>query len=109
MKGITISLLQKTKTGVDEFSAPVFSEEWVNVDDVLIGEPTSDEIINDRDLYGKKLAYTLAIPKKDTHKWEDTEVRFWDQKFKTYGKTSQGIGENIPGRWNKKVKVELYG
>lgn len=108
MRGIKILLLQKTKTGVDDFSAPVFSESWVEVDDVLIGEPVASDIIDDLKLYGKKLAYTLAIPKKDTHEWIDTEVKFWNQKFRTYGKPTQGIDENIPGRWNKKVKVELY-
>lgn len=108
MHGVKVSLLQKVRTGANEFLAPVFSEIWVDVDDVLIGEPSGEDIVNDLNLYGKRLAYTLGIPKKDDHEWVDTEVRFWGHRFKTYGHPTQGIAENIPGRWNKKVKVELY-
>ena len=76
---------------------------------MLVGEPTSDQIVQDLNMYGKHLAYVLAIPKGDTHTWTDTEVEFFGQTFKTYGEPTQGIDALIPLSWNTKVKVERYG
>ena len=107
--GITVQLKQKTQTGTDPFGRPIYEEQIINVDNVLVGEPSSDDIVNDLSLYGKKLAYTLAIPKGDTNIWEDTEVSFFGQNFRTYGYVTEGIESMIPLDWNKKVKVERYG
>ena len=74
-----------------------------------MGEPSSDDVISELNLSGKRIAYVLAIPKGDTHTWEDTEVEFWGMTFKTVGIPTQGIEENLPLSWNKKVKVERYG
>ena len=60
-------------------------------------------------LFGKKAVYTLAIPKGDTHKWEDSVVEFFGHKWKTFGFPIEGIESNIPLDWNKKVMVERYG
>ena len=109
IKGITVSLKKKTQTGVDGFNQPVYSEDWIQVDNVLPGEPTGEEIVNDLQAYGKRLAYALGIPKGDENSWLDTEVKFFDQTFKTYGPVVQGVEANVPGVWHKKVKVEKYG
>ena len=68
-----------------------------------------DDVISELNLSGKRIAYTLAIPKGDTHVWENTEVEFFGRKFCTIGFPTEGIEENLPLSWNKKVKVELYG
>lgn len=104
--GITVRLYEKTQTGTDAFNAPIFSETPVEVKNVLIGEPNTDDIVNSLQLYGKRIAYTLAIPKGDEHDWEDVTVEFFGQKFRTYGGVVQGIEELVPLCWNKKVKVE---
>ena len=83
-------------------------EEPEIIENVLIGEPTSEDVVNELNLSGKHLAYTLAIPKGDTHEWEDRTVEFWGEKFRTIGKPTQGIEHLIPLSWNKKVKVESY-
>lgn len=109
MKGVTVTLHNRIQTGADEFDAPVY--EWVDtiVDNVLIGEPSADQITQELNLYGKHLAYMLAIPKGDNHSWVDAEVTFFGERFKTYGEPTQGIDHLIPLSWNKKVKVERYG
>lgn len=107
--GITVRLYEKTQTGTDAFNAPVYAEIPVDVKNVLIGEPTTDDVVNSLQLYGKRIAYTLAIPKGDEHDWEDVTVEFFGQKFRTYGGVVQGIEELVPLCWNKKVKVERYG
>ncbi len=107
--GITVLLYEKRQTGTDALHAPVYEEVPVEVPGVLVGEPTAEDIVNDLQLYGKHIAYTLGIPKGDTHNWANVTVEFFDQKFRTYGGVTQGIEDLIPLAWNKKVKVERYG
>lgn len=112
IKGVTVQLIQKTQTGVDPFNAPVYEEEMVDVENVLVGEPTSDEITNTVNLVGKKVAYVLGIPKGDTHIWTDTEVMLpapFAGRYRTIGFPTTGIEENIPLEWNMKVQVERIG
>lgn len=109
MQGITIILIEKTQTGTNSFGEPVYSESEVEVEDVLVGEPSTDEIQNAQVLYGKRVNYTLAIPKGDTHIWEDTEVILpgpFAGRYRTVGYPTAGIEENIPLRWNKKIRIE---
>lgn len=109
IRGIDVILYAKTQTGTDAFSAPVYDETPVTVHNVLVGEPAAEDLVNELQLYGKRLAYTLALPKGDTHDWHDVTVEFFGQKFRTYGDVTQGIESMIPLAWNKKVKVERYG
>jgi len=108
IKGITVTLHTHAKTGDDDFGQPIFSDTTTTVDNVLVGQASSEAIANDMTIYGKRLAYTLAIPKGDTHTWTDTEVEFFGEKFRTYGDVIQGIEANIPLSWNKQIKVERY-
>ena len=107
--GITVRLYVKLQTGTDAFNAPVYAETPIDVPIVLVGEPTAEDIVNDLQLYGKRIAYTLGIPKGDAHDWENAIVEFFGKKFRTYGGVTQGIDDLIPLLWNKKVKVERYG
>lgn len=109
IKGTTIILWAKAQIGTDGFGQPIYEEVAEEVANVLIGEPTTDEITDTINLTGKKLAYTLAIPKGDEHEWRNRRITFFGEDFRTIGEPVQGIEENIPLDWNKKVKVERYG
>lgn len=109
MKGTTVQLVVNTVTGTDPFGNPIESEELVDVADVLVGQPTTDDVANTIQLYGKKIAYVLGIPKGDTHNWTDAVVYIWGEPYKTIGFPQKGIQENIPLRWGSNVKVERYG
>ena len=108
IKGMTVKLLVKTQIGIDPFNKPVYSERWIDVENVLVGQPTTDEIESERIISGKIVSYVLGIPKGDTHNWVDTEVEVFGQNFRTIGFPTQGIEANIPLKWNKKVRVEAY-
>ena len=95
LKGIDITLYEKTQSGTDEADAPVYTETPVTVHNVLVGEPSAEEITTELQLTGRRLAYTLAIPK----------VAFFGQHFRTCGGVVQGIERMIPLCWNKKVQV----
>lgn len=109
IKGITITLIDKQETGKDPFGAAIYEDVPVPVDNVLVAPTSSDDVVNQLSLTGKKAVYTLAIPKGDTHDWEDKEVEFFGQRWRTFGFPAEGIEDLIPLEWNKKVMVERYG
>ena len=129
MKGMTIYLVKKTQVGLDGFNQPVYTEGGLfpsneqypaenlypnptmleAVDDCLVGQPSSDDVTNALALYGKKIEYTIGIPKGDTHNWIDTEIEFFGARWRTVGYPETGIQANIPLRWGQNIKVERYG
>ena len=105
---MTVTLIERVESGRDAFNSPIFEEVETDIENVLVAPAGSEGIVNTTDLNGKKLMYTLAIPKTDTHEWTDAKVRFWGRTFRTVGCPQQGIEANIPLDWNKKVTVEYY-
>lgn len=108
IKGITITLVDKIQTSLDPFGNPIFTDAEIPIKNVLVGPTSSDDIVNQLDLTGRKAVYTLAIPKGDTHNWENKEVKFFNQRWRTFGIPLEGIEHLIPLDWNKKVMVERY-
>ena len=78
-------MVVKNQVGVDAFNAPIYETSEVEVENVLVAPATSDDIATSQDLTGKKVVYTLAIPKGDTHDWVDATVKFWGQDWHTLG------------------------
>lgn len=113
MRGITVTLYTTVQDGTDALNRPIYKETAVNVDNVLIGEPTTDDITSSTALYGKQITYMLGIPKGDTHDWKDKKVSWTDSygthTVRTFGFPITGIEANIPGKWHMKVRCEAYG
>lgn len=110
IKGITVQLIERVDTGEkDEFNHPIYKDAVpVDVENVLVAPTMATELLNTMDLEGKKEVCTLAIPKGDTHNWNDAKVVFFGKTYHQFGAISQGIESLIPLDWNKKVTVELY-
>lgn len=106
--GMTVTLWNKTQTGVDGFGQPIYSWTSKTVDNVLVGHPTAEERINELTLTGRSIEYTLGIPKGNTDNWENQIVEFFGHKYLTFGIPEQGIEANIPMSWHKKVKCARY-
>lgn len=109
LKGITVLLYERTRTGVDAFNRPVYEEIPTPVENVLVTPASSEAVVSDLQLLGKKLEYVLCIPKGDTHNWEDVTVEFGGSRYRTYGFPEEWIESMVPLAWNRKVKVERYG
>lgn len=116
IKGITVILYEQTITGYDDFGAPIYEETPESVDNVLVGEPSTDDITTSTQLYGKKIEYMLGIPKGDTHDWTNKKVEWTDSygithTVMTFGFPITGIEANIPAQlpWHMKVRCEAYG
>lgn len=108
IKGITVTLVDTVEIERDPFGHPIYEQKEIEVSNVLVTPTTSDDIINSMELEGKKAVYILGIPKGDTHDWENKEIKFFGQRFKSFGKVTEGIDYLIPLDWNKKVQVEIY-
>lgn len=108
MRGETVILINRKITGSDPFGADVYTEEETEVEDVIIGNPSTEDVTTDLNLYGKHLLFVLGIPKGDTHEWKDRTVIIRGQRFRTYGFPLTQTEANVPGRWNTQVKVECY-
>lgn len=113
IKGDKVILYVETQTGELPTGEPVMETVPVQVDNVLIGEPTTDEITTSVDMYGKVIRYMLGIPKGDTHDWTNKRVDWTDaegitHKLQTFGFEIMGIEENIPLEWHKKVRCAIY-
>lgn len=106
--GTTVILQVKTQSGSDPFGAPIYTETSVNVENVLVGSPSAEERTEELNLTGRKIEYVLGIPKGDMHDWENVTVEFFGKKFRTFGIPEEGIEENIPMAWHKKVKCERF-
>ena len=74
IKGIPIILIDRVETGRDPFGNPIFEDKEITVENVLVSPTSSDDVNSQLNLTGRKAIYTLAIPKGDTHQWENKEV-----------------------------------
>ena len=101
-------LIDRCETGVDPFGAPINAEVEINVQNVIVAPISTEDAAKVLDLSGRRAAYWLGIPKGDTNKWENREVRFFGRRWRTIGIPIEGIEEMIPLDWNKKVMVERY-
>ena len=116
IKGTTVTLYQETITGYDPLGNPIYKETPVEVDNVLVGEPSTDDITTSVSLYGKQISYMLGIPKGDDHDWVNKKVEWTDiygttHKVQTFGFPITGIEANIPTQlpWHMKVRCEAFG
>lgn len=108
MRGITVTLYEKTETGRDEFNRPIYEYSPNEVDNVLVAPASSSEVATSLDLTGKRAEYVLAIPKGDTHEWMNNKVNFFGADWQVIEFPTEGIESLIPLDWNKKVTVARY-
>jgi hypothetical protein len=107
IKGITVELLVRTESGVDDFNAAIYTETAEEVENVLVAPLTDEERASETNLTGRRAVYQLGIPKGDRHEWTaGTKVRFFGQTWRIIGEPVMGIEAMIPLDWNMKVKVE---
>lgn len=109
MKTTEVLLYNKVDTGMrDKTNRPITEETFTRVPGVLIAPVSVEEMVNSINLTGKKAVYQLAIPKGDQNDWDNAKVYFWGKFYRTIGIPEEGMEENIPLNWNRKIKVERY-
>lgn len=109
MKGITITLYNRTQTSTDALNHPIYTETAVSVDNVLVVPLSSEEVTEIYNLTGRRAEYQLAIPKGDANDWTaGKKVSFFGNTWRIIAIPEEGIEKLIPLSWNKKVRVERY-
>ena len=108
LTGETVILIVKTQTGTDPYRRPIYEESEVEVQNVLVGSPESQDVTAELEMSGKRIAYVLGIPKGDINIWHDTSVIIRGERFRTIGYPVFGTPENMPMWWKGYVKVERY-
>ena len=106
--GMQITLIDKQAVSTDPFGSPVVKDVEITIDNVIVAPATTEDVTSQMSVTGKKISYTIGIPKGDNNDWENKEVRFFGKRWKTVGIPLEGIEELIPLEWNKKVMVERY-
>lgn len=109
MRGITVTLYDRTQTGTDALNKPIYTETPVTVDNVLVAPSSMVEVLEQFSLDGRKGEYVMAIPKGDMHEWTSgKKVSFFGVNWRIIEMPEEGIEWLIPLGWNKKVRVERY-
>ena len=109
MRGITVTLYDRTQTGTDALNHPIYTETAISVDNVLVAPSSSVEVLDPTSLDGRRGEYVMAIPKGDTHEWTSgKKVSFFGEDWRIIRMPEEGIEWLIPLAWNKKVRVERY-
>lgn len=54
IKGITVTLINKKQVDTDPFDAPIYEDMPINVDNVLVSPTSTEDIINQLELTGKR-------------------------------------------------------
>lgn len=108
IKGITVTLYEKVETGKDGFNHSIYETRPIQVNNVLVAPVSASDIPTSTKTDKRKATYQLAIPKGDNHNWDNAVVEFFGHEWHTVGIPIEGIEENIPLDWNKKVTVERY-
>lgn len=106
--GITVTLFEKVETGKDSLNHSTYDIKPIQVNNVLVAPTSASDIPTSTEADRRKATYQLAIPKGDTHNWNNADVEFFGHKWHTVGLPVEGIESNIPLCWNKKVTVERY-
>ena len=106
IQGQSIVLYNRTVTGYNDFNEPIFTNTKTTVENCLIAPVSGDDIIDTHELEGRREVYTIALPKGDAHTWDNNIVEFWGKRWRVFGAPVEGMPENIPLSWNKKITVE---
>lgn len=108
LKGISVILHERMATGTDEFGKTQYEYVPVTVSNVLVAPGNLTDYATSTNFEGKKYVYTLGIPKGDNHNWEDSKVEFFGKMHIAAGPIIEGIEDNVPTKWHKKIVVERY-
>lgn len=108
IRGITVTLYERTESGTDAFGAPEYTETPVTVENVLVTPVRAEDAANALELHGKHTVYTLCIPKGDTHTWTERRVDFLGESWRTVGTGREYIERMVPLGWNRQIEVERY-
>lgn len=111
-KSIPVTLYEVVGYETDGFGKKQPVTVPVVVQHCLVAQNVADAVVDQTTLETNREQFTIAIPKGDSHKWEESMVEFvlaGEQiKARTFGATLKGIEALVPTYWHKQIKAERY-
>lgn len=108
LRGISVELQKLEEVGRDAFNHPIYSESWIEVQNVLVSPSASVDQTDTTNLTGDMSTYMLCVPKGDQNEWKNRLVRFWGKTWETDGEPREYIEDMLPLSWNKQISVKCY-
>lgn len=113
MRGLAVTLTDRVLSGWSTGGDPLWSETKIVVDNVLVGEPSPEEVAASTGVPGRRLSYILGIPKGDTTDWKARDVSWAGPDgrpihARTFGDPVSGVEHLIPTPWHRKVRCYRY-
>jgi hypothetical protein len=108
LSGANVTVLLPVEGNRDRFGNPVETYEPREVPDVLIAEPSTEDMEAAR-AEGVTLAYTLHFPKSYAGPLEGALVELpepFGGEYRVVGDPRPYMDANTPGRWDRPVRVE---
>lgn len=103
-----IQIKTRTQTGKDALNHPIYTEDWEEVSGCVVGSPSSEDIENEMNLSGKRIAYEVFLPNDDTHTWAGSEVRIKGKQYRVIGDVKESFVSFSHIPCNKLISVEAY-
>lgn len=99
MRGEKITIKTKIQKGADSLNNPIYEDNLVEVDNVLIAPGLSDDIFDSTRPNGVSIKYTLYLPKTFNMKIENCDVFIRDEWLKVVGSPRHYDVYNCPTSW----------
>lgn len=105
LKGETVLVQTRTKTGVDAFNSPIYTTSEVSVANVLVSPSTPADNISAMHPEGVRVKYMLHFPKSYTGNLQGLKIRVRGSLYDVIGSPDHYTLENTPGEWWLPVEV----
>ncbi len=110
MRGETVRVVGRKKTGTDAHGNAVYESERADVADVLVSPGATGALPGANRPDGAEVAFTLYFPKSYEGDLYGKGVEVRGKPFKVIGRPQRYSDESAPGKWNMVAEVEaVYG
>lgn len=106
IRGETVWVLDRSRTGVDAHGNALYESKRVEVEDVLVCPRPPREAPEDNRPNGAVVAFTLHFPKSYDGDLYGKSVEVRGRTCRVLGRPMRYASGNVPGRWNMAVEAE---
>lgn len=106
MIGETVTVIERTQSGVDDFREPIFTEQRIDVANVLVAPKTTQDLTGSLRAAGDSLRIELHFPKTFTGSLAGVLVEVRGIRYRVDGDPIPYTAENTPLAWWLPVEAE---
>lgn len=102
-----VVIFKRTEDESDAFGAPIETEEYLTVENVLVAPTKPEDILASNRLNGSLAKYTLYFPKSFREELRGADVEIRGKRHRVIGDPDHYDEVNVPGTWSMQVYVEV--